>query len=120
MLLVAVFVDHEVPEAAGGRCGPEVLEVESQYWQALAFGERHDGRVGVSETEIGELGIKSDGSLQQRRRTRGDGVLAGSERREKQPRSRSRHASAQQLIHLNDDGFRDQQVPAKLCDQCRR
>jgi hypothetical protein len=118
--LVAVFVDHELPEAVAGRRCPKVLEVEGQHGQSLAFGERHDRRVGVSETEISELGIESDGSPQERRRAEGDCVLAGGERREKQPRRRGRHARPQQLIHLDNDGFRDQKVPAELRDQCRR
>jgi hypothetical protein len=116
--LVSVLVDHELPEAVGGRRCPEVLEVEGQHWQSLAFSERHDSGVGVSETEIGELGIPSDGSLEKRRRARGDGVLAGGKRSEKQPRRRGRHARPQQLIHLDDDSFRDQEVPTELCNQC--
>ena len=120
MQLVAVFVDHEPPGAVGGRCRPEVLEVEGEHRQSLAFGERHDRRVGVSETEISELGIESDGSLQKRRRAERDCVLTGGKRREKQPCRRGRHARAQQQIHLDNDGFRDQQVPAELRDQGRR
>ena len=112
-----MFVDDELPVTASGvRCA-EVLKVEGQHREPVPFGERHDRGIGVSESEIGELRIELDGSPEQRRRAGGDRVLAGGEGIEKQPRGRAAHARAQKLIDLDNDGFRDEQVPAKLRDQ---
>ena len=118
--LVSVLVDDEFPVTADRMRCAEVLKVKGQHWQPVPLSERHDRGIGVSEREIRELRIELDGSPEQRRRAGQDRVLTGGEGIEKQPRGRAAHTRAQKLIDLDDDGFRHEQVPAKLRDQSGR
>jgi hypothetical protein len=75
MRVVAVLVDHELPEAALRTSRAEVREVEGEYRKPIALGDRHDRRVGVAEVEIGIGGVERDRAAQQARRNAHDGVL---------------------------------------------
>ena len=48
MNLVAVLVDHELPEAVLGACGTKVSEVEGEDREAIALSDRHHRRVGAA------------------------------------------------------------------------
>jgi hypothetical protein len=62
MRVVAVLVDHELPEAAVWvRCA-EVREVEGEHGEVLMLGDRHDRRVSVAKVKIRKRGIEPHGT----------------------------------------------------------
>jgi hypothetical protein len=114
---VARFVHDQAPEAALRSGRAEVLEVEREDRQLVAFRDRHDGRVGQAEVEVGEAGVYLGRASQEPGGEEGDLVLAGVERGEEQPGRVSADPRAQQLVDLDDDRLRDDQVPADPRDQ---
>jgi hypothetical protein len=117
VLLIAMLVDHEPPVALRGMGRPEILEVECEDREIVAFRERHHRRVGVAELESGELCIDRDGSAKQRCGPGNDGVLPRSDRLQEQTCRVTTDTRAQQLVDFDDDGLRDQQAPAELGDE---
>ena len=117
VLLITTLVDDELPVSiCGVRCA-EVLEVEREYREMVALGDRHHDRVGIAEAEIGELCVDRHRAPERAGGAGHHGVFTVRERREKQSGDGSVHARAQQLIDLDDDGFGYEQAPAELGDQ---
>jgi hypothetical protein len=108
VLVVAVFVDDELPVAVRRPGGAKVLEVEGQDRLGVALGDRHDGGVGISEVEI-RIGLGDrNRAPQQRGRDLRNGVLAGGERLEEQASCVAADTRAQEVIDLDDDRLGDQ------------
>jgi hypothetical protein len=76
MRVVAVLVDHELPEAFVGVGGAEVREVERQHSEVLVLGDSHDRRVGVAEVKIRKRGIDLHRTPPKPRRKIHDRMLA--------------------------------------------
>jgi hypothetical protein len=119
-MLIATLVDDELPVSVGGARCVEVLEVEGEYREVVALGDRHHDRGRVAEAEIGELCVDRHRAPERAGGAGHHGVFTVRERREKQSGDGGVHARAQELIDLDDDGFGYEEAPAELGDQCRR
>jgi hypothetical protein len=118
---VAVLVDDELPEPVWGRRCPEMLEVECEDRQPVAAGDRHDRRVGITESEIGERRINLDSPPQKHRRQIDNHMLAAGHGFQKQAGSMSADPRAQQLIDLDDHRLGNEKIPSKLGhESCRK
>ena len=76
MSVVAVLVDHELPETAVWVRSAEVHEVEGEHREVLTLGDRHDRRVGVAEVKIRKRGIELHRTAQKPRRKIHNRMLA--------------------------------------------
>jgi hypothetical protein len=112
-----MLVDDELPVAARGTRGSEVLEIKREYGQALSLCHGHDRGVHVSEIEIREGAVYLFCTSQQRRTEVGNGVLTSSERGEERTGRVATDTGTQELIDLDDHGLGHDQLSSELGDQ---
>ena len=86
MLLITVFVDHELPEAVSRAGSSEVLEIEREDRQVLTFRDCHHGRIGIAKVQISKASIQLGSTAKQRRRNADHRVLARGQRLQEKPR----------------------------------
>jgi hypothetical protein len=120
VVAVAVLVNDKPPVPARRRSSPEVLEVERQDRQVVTLRDCHHRRVGIPKVEIRKAGVDLDGPPPQCGRDTGHSMLAGGERPEEQSRGSASDPRPEELVDLDDHGFRDQQIATELGDDARR
>jgi hypothetical protein len=124
MCVVAVLVDHELPETAVWVRSAEVCEVEGEHGEVLMRGDRHDRRVCVAEVKIRKRGVELHRTPPKPRRKIYDRMLARSYGLEEQTCGMAPEAGSQQLIDLDDHRLGNEQVASKLahqaCGECVR
>lgn len=98
----------------------KVLEVEGKHREIVPLGNRHHCRIDVTEAEIGERGIDLGSAAQERAREERDCVLTGNEVVEEQAGGGAGDTRSEQLVDLDDDGLRDDEVSSQLGDEGRR
>ncbi len=76
MRVIAVLVDHELPETAVWVRSPKVREVEGEHGEALMLCDSHNRRVGVAKVKIRKHGIDLHCTAQKPRRNTHDRMLA--------------------------------------------
>jgi hypothetical protein len=118
-LRVPSFVDDESPEAADRAGRSKVVEVEGQDRKSHPLGKRHHACIDQTEIEIGETCVDLDGAAQSSCGEEGDRVLAGDHGVQEQPCAGGADARTKKLVNLDQNGFRNEQLAAKLSDERR-
>jgi len=111
---VAHLVDDELPVPAFRRRGAEVFEIECEDGQAVALGNRHDGRICEPEAELGEARIERNCASQEPGGEECRRVFAVRERREEEPRGVRSDTRAQELIDLDYHRIGHEQIAPEL------
>ena len=88
-------------------------EVEREHGHRVPFGKRHHSGIDETEVEIRVLRVEFDGSSQQTRGHEGESVVTNSERAEKQARLRDSNPISDDVIDLDRDRIRDDEVPSE-------
>jgi len=83
----------------------------------MTLRDRHHGGIGEPEIEIGEAGVDLDGAPQQARREEVHRVLTADERSEERTRGLHADSRPQQLIDIDGDGLRHDELSPKLSDE---
>ena len=110
----------ETPVARGGSCGPKVREVEGEHGELVALGDRHHGGVDEAQVETGVLRVDLHRSPHEPGCEKGERVLTGGQRAEKQACGLGADPRSDEVVDLDRDGIGDDEIPPESPDERRR